>query len=105
MARYRLSNIAKEDLISIARWGDERHGIERSHQYRDDLKAHFMFLAENPLLYPAVDHIRFGYRRSVCGVHSVYYRIDGDIVEIMSVLRAQDPDRHLPKDYTRPTPV
>lgn len=34
MARYRLSNIAKEDLISIARWGDERHGIERSHQYR-----------------------------------------------------------------------
>ena len=67
MARYRLSNIAKEDLISIARWGDERHGIERSHQYRDDLKAHFMFLAENPLLYPAVDHIRSGYRRSVCG--------------------------------------
>ena len=98
MARYRLSNIAKEDLISIARWGDERHGIERSHQYRDDLKAHFMFLAENPLLYPAVDHIRFGYRRSVCGVHSVYYRIDGDIVEIMSVLRAQDPDKRLPKD-------
>ena len=98
MARYRLSNIAKEDLISIARWGDERHGIGRSHQYRDDLKAHFLFLAENPLLYPAVDHIRPGYRRSVCGVHSVYYRIDGDIVEIMSVLRAQDPDRHLPKN-------
>ena len=34
----------------------------------------------------------------VCGVHSVYYRIDGDIVEIMSVLRAQDTDKHLPKD-------
>ena len=98
MAKYRLSNIAKEDLISIACWSDEHHGIERSNQYRDDLKAHFMFLAENPLLYPAVDHIRFGYRRSVCGVHSVYYRIDGGIVEIMSVLRAQDPDRHLPKD-------
>ena len=98
MAKYRLSNIAKEDLFSIACWGDEHHGIERSNQYRDDLKAHFMFLAENPLLYPAVDHIRPGYRRSVCGVHSVYYRIDKDIVEIMSVLRAQDPDRHLPND-------
>ena len=96
--RDSLSNIAKQDLISIARWGDEHHGVERSNQYRDDLKAHFMFLAENPLLYPAVDHIRSGYRRSVCGVHSVYYRIDGGIVEIMSVLRAQDPDRYLPKD-------
>lgn len=98
MARYCLNNIAKEDLLAIARWGDEHHGVERSNQYRDDLKAHFVFLAENPLLYPAVEHIRSGYRRSVCGVHSVYYRINGDIVEIMSILRAQNPDRHLPKD-------
>ena len=96
MARYRLSNIAKEDLLAIARWGDEHHGVERSNQYRDTLKAHFALLAENSLLYPAVEHIRPGYRRSVCGVHSVYYRIDGEIVEIMSVLRAQDPDKHLP---------
>ncbi len=98
MAGYRLNNIAKEDLLAIARWGDEHHGVKRSNQYRDDLKAHFTFLAGNPLLYPAVGHIRPGYRRSVCGVHSVYYRIDGDTVEIMSVLRAQDTDKHLPKD-------
>ena len=98
MARYRLSNIAKEDLISIARWGDEYHGIKRSNQYRDALQAHFSELAANPLLYPAVAHIRPGYRRSVCGVHSIYYRIKGDTVEIMSILRAQDPDKHLPRD-------
>ena len=47
MTRYRLNNIAKEDLLAIAHWGDEHHGVERSNQYRDDLKAHFVFLAEN----------------------------------------------------------
>ena len=50
VARYCLNNIAKEDLLAIARWGDEHHGVERSNQYRDDLKAHFVFLTENPLL-------------------------------------------------------
>ena len=29
MARYCLNNIAKEDLLAIARWGDEHHGVER----------------------------------------------------------------------------
>ena len=50
MIRYRLNNIAKEDLLAIARWGDGHHGVERSNQYRDDLKAHFVFLAENLLV-------------------------------------------------------
>ena len=39
---------------------------------------HFEQLAENPWLYQAVDDIREGYRRSVCGVDSIYYRIDGE---------------------------
>ena len=90
MARYRLNNIAKEDLLAIAHWGDEHHGVERSNQYRDDLKAHFVFLAENPLLYPAVEHIRSGYRRSVCGIHFVYYRINGGNLRIETLFRVLD---------------
>jgi toxin ParE1/3/4 len=43
-------------------------------------------------LYQAVDDIREGYRRSVCGVDSIYYRVDGDIVEIMAILGQQDVD-------------
>ena len=52
-------------------------------------------LAEHPLFYPAVDHIRPGYRRSVCGVHSIFYRIDGENVEIMRILKKQDPEKQL----------
>ena len=74
MAGYRLSQSAKDDLIAIARYGDEKFGIARSNRYRDRLKQRFSVLAEQPQLYPAVDHIQPGYRRSVCGVHSIYYR-------------------------------
>ena len=40
-----------------------------------------------------IDHatlIREGYRRSVCGADSIYYRINGDTVEIMNILGQQN---------------
>ena len=95
MPDYRLSEAAKEDLIVIALYGDEHFGINQSDRYRDKLKKRFAVIADTPLLYPAVDHIREGYRRSVCGVHSIYYRIDNEGVEIMRVLGRQDPDMAL----------
>ncbi|GJL83072.1 MAG: hypothetical protein DHS20C01_27060 [marine bacterium B5-7] len=55
----------------------------------------FEQLAEKPLLYQAVDEYRKGYRRSVCGVDSIYYRIDGDTVEIMAIIGRQDADEWL----------
>jgi toxin ParE1/3/4 len=67
----------------------EQFGIEQSEQYRDKLKQRFLELAEAPLMYPAVDNIREGYRRSVCGVHSIYYRIHADYVEIVRVIGRQ----------------
>ena len=90
MAKYRLSNAAKNDLFEIAIYGDENFGISQSNVYRDQLKAHFSRLAEQPKLYAAVNDIRKGYRRSVCGVHSIYYKIEGQGVLIVRVLRAQN---------------
>jgi toxin ParE1/3/4 len=90
MPDYRLSERAKEDLIGIAQYGDEHFGVAQSDRYRDLLKQRFSVLANQPKLYPAVEHIRSGYRRSVCGVHSIYYRIEGDGVEIMRILKHQD---------------
>jgi len=90
MGEYRLSRRAQDDLIAIAEYGDENFGVAQSDRYRDQLKQRFSVLAEQPQLYPAVDHIRPGYRRSVCGSHSIYYRIDGQGVEIVRVLKHQD---------------
>lgn len=95
MAKYRLSEAAKEDLISIAQYGDDQFGVIQSNRYREKLKQRFSVLAETPELYAAVDHIRVGYRRSVCGVHSIYYRIKEQGVEIVRVLGRQDPEKQL----------
>ena len=63
---------AEEDLIEIAQYGDEHFGIAQSDRYREQLKKRFSQLAAHPLRYAAVDHIYSGYRRSVCGAHSIY---------------------------------
>lgn len=91
MRKYRLSKRAEYDLAAIANYGDEHFGFEQSDRYREQLKQRFSILAEQPQLYPAVDHIRSGYRRSVCGAHSIYYRVGEDGVEIVRVLKHQDP--------------
>ncbi len=93
MPKYQLSDAAKEDLIVIAQYGDEHYGIAHSDRYRELLKRRFAVLAEQPYLYAVVDHVRTGYRRSVCGVHSIYYRLRGDTVEIVRVLGRQDTEK------------
>lgn len=90
MRRYKLSNEARAELVEIVRYGDEHFGVAQSDRYRDRLTEHFELLARQPLLFPAVDHIRRGYRRSVCGVHAVYYRVTDTGVEIMRLIGRQD---------------
>lgn len=90
MPEYRLTRAAEQDLLQIAIFGIERFGAVRARSYYQRLMHRFEELAGTPELYQGVDYIRNGYRRSVCGVHSIYYRVDGDIVEIVRVLGQQD---------------
>jgi toxin ParE1/3/4 len=91
MASYRLSEKADEDLSQLYEYGVIHYGQDRADRYYDGLIERFEQLAENPRLYPAVDHIRPGYRRSVYGRHSIYYRIDQDEIVIVRILGQQDP--------------
>ncbi|KYC38808.1 plasmid stabilization protein [Scytonema hofmannii PCC 7110] len=95
MANYRLTQAAKEDLRQIYFYGLETWGEAAADQYYNDLFDRFEQIAAQPYLYPSVDFIRKGYRRSVCGVNSIYYRIENDVVEIMAILRSQDTDTEL----------
>lgn len=90
MARYRLSGNAEADLYRIWLFGCQQWGPEQADRYFNAFIQHFEQLAENPLQHPAVDHIRPGYRRSLCGSDSVYYRVSGQTVEIMAILGQQD---------------
>ncbi|MCP5010177.1 MAG: type II toxin-antitoxin system RelE/ParE family toxin [Aestuariibacter sp.] len=92
MGNYRLSENAEADLYRIWLYGLERWGLEQANTYYAVFMQHFLELADNPLLHPAVDDIRPGYRRSVCGSDSVYYRMAEQTVEIMAIIGKQDTD-------------
>lgn len=87
---YKLSNEAKTDLARIYWRGVEAFGQLQAERYYETLFQRFNDIVEAPHKYQAVDHIREGYRRSVCGVDSIYYRMSGEITEIMRVLGRQD---------------
>jgi len=92
MGNYKLSNDAENDLIRIHQYGVIKHGEAQADKYYFEFFVRFEKIAEQPYLYQAVNHIREGYRHSVCGTDTIYYRIDGDTVEIMNVLGKQDID-------------
>ena len=92
MANYRLTAEAEEDLWRIYYWGFSHHGEAAADEYYAAFFGRFEQIADQPLLYPPVENIRQGYRRSVCGVDNIYYRINGSHVEIMAIIGQQDPD-------------
>jgi toxin ParE1/3/4 len=95
MGNYRLAKAAKDDLRRIYVYGFKKWGEAAADEYYNALFDRFEEIAEQPYLYPAVDFIREGYRRSVCGVNSIYYRIGKHTVEIMAILGSQDTDTAL----------
>lgn len=90
MTKYRLSNIAKEDLIRIHHFGIEKFGEVQADKYFDSFFECFENIAQRPFAFESVDYIRKDYRRCVCGSDSIYYRIVDNMVEIMAIVGMQD---------------
>jgi toxin ParE1/3/4 len=90
MAKYRLSNEAKEDLIRIHHYGVKKFGIAQADSYFETFFEYFDIIAKRPFSFESVDRIKKGYRRCVCGVDSIYYRIEDGTVEIMAIIGRQD---------------
>jgi len=90
MASYRLNEKAEADLSRIWFYGLEKYGQTQADAYFSTFFTRFEQLVAEPYLAPAVDDIRTGYRRAVCGVDSIYYRIEGNTIEIMRILGRQD---------------
>ena len=90
MANYKISNLAKEDLIRIHRFGVEKFGMNQADKYFDSFFENFDIIAESPFSFESVDYIKTGYRRCVCGSDSIYYKINNTTVEIMAIIGKQD---------------
>jgi toxin ParE1/3/4 len=90
MAKYRLSNEAKEDLIRIHHYGVNQFGMAQADKYFDSFFKYFDIIAQQPFSFESVDYIKKGYRRCAIGSDSIYYKVNNDIVEIMAIVGRQD---------------
>lgn len=90
MAKYIISNDAKADLIRIHQYGVQKFGMAQADKYFESFFKYFDIIAERPTSFESVDFIRKGYRRCVCGSDSIYFRINGNVVEIMAIVGRQD---------------
>jgi len=95
--KYRLTIAAQQDMDQILEQGIDDYGVEAAIDYYDKIEERFLTLITHPYQYPAVNEIRVGYRRSVCGVHSIYYRVDAKEMVIARILNRQNPLKHLPE--------
>ena len=94
MGLYKINVQAEEDLNRIWRRGVRDFGEEQADKYYFAFFTRFEAIADNPNLYQAADEHE-GYRRSVCGVDSIYYLVTHEGVEIMRILGQQDIDEWL----------
>ncbi len=85
-----LSNAAKDDLIRIHQYGVEKFGIAQADKYFNSFFDCFDLIVQRPFSFESVDYIKKGYRRSVCGSDSIYFRINQETIEIMAIIGMQD---------------
>jgi toxin ParE1/3/4 len=78
--------------------GFNEFGEVQADAYIDKLFAQFDEIALHPYAFQSVDALRVGYRRCVCGVDSIYYRIVDEQVDIMRILGRQDALSYLDED-------
>lgn len=91
MAKYKLSNEAKEDLIRIYKYGVKKFGVTQADKYFDSFFEYFDTIADRPFSFKSVDYIKNGYRRCPCATDSIYYKINTiNVVEIMAIVGRQD---------------
>lgn len=81
---------ADQQILDIYLFGAEQFGVVRAEAYYDGLMEHMYRLCENPFAYVRVPDLKRVHRRSVYKRHTIYYRVEENLVEIIAVIGRQD---------------
>lgn len=95
MTSYRISKEAENDLIRIHQYVVKQFGITQADKYFNTFFDYFDLVAQRPYSFESVGHIKKDYRRCVCGVHSIYFRLNNNDVDIMTIIGRQDLNERL----------
>lgn len=87
MPGFVLTNKAKADLKTIARYTENQWGREQRNRYLALLDSSFHDLAAAPFKGRDCSEIRAGYRKYGVGRHIIFYRQTApDLVEVVRIL-------------------
>jgi len=86
LPHFSLTNAAKNDLVGIAKYTQQRWGVGQRDKYLAQLDDMFHQLADNPELGKRCDYIKRGYRKFPIASHVIYYRTASSQIEIIRVL-------------------
>jgi len=91
MAKYKLSIESEKDLERIYVYGFYKFGMQQADKYYNMLFDCFERIAANPYMFPNAHYIKSGYRSCVCGVDTIYFKIDtAEMVEIITIIGRQN---------------
>ena len=86
MAEFRISNTAKEDLIRIHHYGVKKFGTTQADKYFESFFEYFEIIAQRSFSFESVDFIKNGYRRCVCGSDSIFFKVNENFVDIITII-------------------
>jgi toxin ParE1/3/4 len=90
MYNYFLSKQAKDDLLRIYEYGVAQFGLYHADKYYDKMYECFDKIESNPYMFPLVIKYKNAERFCVCGVDTIYYNINGNDVEIITIIGRQE---------------
>ena len=88
-AGYRITRMAREDLLGIAMYSEIHWGKDQRNRYLKSLEKRFEWLALNPKVGRRRDDIANGYYSFPHGQHVVFYLISGQMIDIIGLLHKE----------------
>lgn len=90
------SPLAETDLIAIWQYSYEKWGANKAGEYLLQLDSGMQELASNPLLGKSREIVRPKYRSIQINRHVIYYKYQGNVIDIIRVLHERMiPEKHL----------
>lgn len=97
MRRFDLTRSALADLKTIARYTQDRWGVQQRNVYLREMDRTFRLLAKSPLAGKACDEIRAGYRKFPHGAHVIFYTLpsENELLIVRILHAAMDPEQNI----------
>lgn len=77
---------AEQDLIAIWLYTFENFGITQADKYLDQIGTALQHIAQNPEIGVNSDSIRLGYRKYHVKEHTIFYKIEKPMIQVIRVL-------------------